>query len=124
MSALFSICSCTLPSSEALATLGESLHQLLTGLEEVGVEALPQTLESEMRRAMSLSPSLLALQDDCDSSMASSIQSQFGTPLFGLSPSEEVAFSSLLQRMIAGTVDGMMAEGCDLDDCLEGVAEM
>ena len=91
------------------------------------MEALPQTLESEMRRAMSLSPSLLALQDDCEddpSSLASSLQSQFGTPLFGLSPSEEVAFSSLLQRMIAGTVDGMMAEGCDLDDCLEGVAEM
>ena len=35
---------------EALATLGESLHQLLTGLEEVGVDALPTTMEHEMRR--------------------------------------------------------------------------
>merc|ERR1719239_442549 len=35
---------------EALATLGESLHQLLTGLEEVGVDALPTSMEHEMRR--------------------------------------------------------------------------
>ena len=47
------------------------------------------------KRAMSLSPSLLAIQDDDldedeRASLASSLQSQFGTPLFGLSPSEEV----------------------------------
>ena len=47
-------------------------------------------------RAMSLSPSLLAIQDDevdedDRASLASSLQSQFGTPLFGLSPSEEVS---------------------------------
>ena len=40
----------------------------------------------------------------------------------------EVAFSSLLQRVIAGTVDNIMESGIDLEDCLdmemEGVAEM
>ena len=49
----------------------------------------------QSKRAMSLSPSLLAIQDDDfdedeRASLASSLQSQFGTPLFGLSPSEEV----------------------------------
>ena len=43
-------------------------------------------------------------------------------------PSLEVAFSSLLQRVIAGTVDNIMESGIDLEDCLdmemEGVAEM
>jgi hypothetical protein len=75
---------------------------------------------------MSLSPSLLGpsdcldLEDEEDrASLASSLQSQFGTPLFGLSPSEEVAFSSLLQRMIAGTVDGIIDSGLELEDCLE-----
>ena len=54
-------------------------------------------LSSFITRAMSLSPSLLAIQDDemdedDRASLASSLQSQFGTPLFGLSPSEEVSF--------------------------------
>ena len=58
-------------------------------------------LSSLTTRAMSLSPSLLAIQDDevdedDRASLASSLQSQFGTPLFGLSPSEEV---SLLQTL-------------------------
>ena len=53
-------------------------------------------LSSFITRAMSLSPSLLAIQDDemdedDRASLASSLQSQFGTPLFGLSPSEEVS---------------------------------
>ena len=43
-------------------------------------------------------------------------------------PFLEVAFSSLLQRVIAGTVDNIMESGIDLEDCLdmemEGVAEM
>ena len=45
---------------EGFADLGESLHSLLTGLEQLGVEALPPELELEMRRAMSMSPSLQA----------------------------------------------------------------
>ena len=47
-------------SREGFAELGESLHSLLTGLEQLGVEALPPELELEMRRAMSMSPSLQA----------------------------------------------------------------
>ena len=41
-----------------MAELGESLHSLLAGLEQLGVEALPPELEQEMRRAMSMSPSI------------------------------------------------------------------
>jgi len=106
---------------EALATLGESLHQLLTGLEEVGVEALPSTVEHEMRRAMSLSPSLLnSLREEVEESApSSSLHSPLDSPLFGLSPSEEVAFSSLLQRVIAGTVDNIMESGLDIQSCLD-----
>ena len=86
-----------------MAELGESLHQLLTGLEDLGVESLPPEVENEMRRAMSLSPHPSNLVDT--ESLASSLTSQFGTP-YGLSPAEEVAFSTMLQRMITGT-DGV-----------------
>ena len=85
--------------SEALAELGESLHQLLTGLEDLGVDSLPPEVENEMRRAMSLSPHPSNILDT--DSLASSLTSQFGTP-YGLSPAEEVAFSTMIQHMMAG----------------------
>ena len=43
-------------SDAVFAELGESLQQLLTGLEDLGVDSIPPEMESEMRRAMSLSP--------------------------------------------------------------------
>ena len=86
-------------SSEALAELGESLHQLLTGLEDLGVDSLPPEVENGMRRAMSLSPH--PSNNLATDSLASSLTSQFGTP-YGLSPAEEVAFSTMIQHMMAG----------------------
>ena len=85
--------------SEALAELGESLHHLLTGLEDLGVDSLPAEVESDMRRAMSLSPRPSPAFDT--ESIASSLASQVGSPAQFLSPAEEVAFSSLLQQMMA-----------------------
>ena len=75
------------------------MHQLLSGLEDLGVDSLPPDVESEMRRAMSLSPHpSIAIEND---SIGSSLTSQFGTP-YGISPAEEVAFSTMIQQMMAG----------------------
>ena len=87
--------------SDAFAELGESLHQLLTGLEDLGVDSLPPDVESEMRRAMSMSPHPGSAPLDSESVASSVFASQFGTP-YGLSPAEEVAFSSMIQQMIVG----------------------
>ena len=87
-------------NSDAFAELGESLQQLLTGLEDLGVDSIPPEMENEMRRAMSLSPHPSSAPNLDSESLASSVfASQFGTP-YGLSPAEEVAFSSMIQQMI------------------------
>ena len=104
-----------LNTSDAFAELGASLHQLLTGLEDLGVDSLPADVESEMRRAMSMSPG-----PGQSESLASSVfASQFGTP-YGLSPAEEVAFSSMIQQMIVGGGVGPMAMG-DTDAVMEHI---
>ena len=95
-------------SSDAFAELGESLQHLLTGLEDLGVESLPPEMESEMRRAMSLSPHPDTVNLDTDSLPSSAFASQFGTP-YGLSPAEEMAFSSMIHQM--------MVAGAGSDDC-------
>ena len=124
--------------SEAFAEqlLTDSLQQLLTGLEDLGVESIPPEMEEEMRRAMSMSPhpamdtmlnmdsaamdSMLNMDsatmdtmlnmDSGSESLASSVfASQFGTP-YGLSPAEEVAFSTMIQQMmvVGGDTDPMI----------------
>ena len=97
-------------SSDAFAELGESLQHLLTGLEDLGVESLPLEMENEMRRAMSLSPHPEVNVDnlEADSLPSSAFASQFGTP-YGLSPAEEIAFSSMIHQMMVG--------GTGRDDC-------
>ena len=92
---------CFLPttSDAVFAELGESLQQLLTGLEDLGVDSIPPEMESEMRRAMSMSPHPSMANMDSESIASSVFASQFGTP-YGLSPAEEVAFSSMIQQMI------------------------
>ena len=90
---------CFVLHSDAFAELGESLQQLLTGLEDLGVDSIPPEMETEMRRAMSMSPHP-SMNLDSESIASSVLASQFGTP-YGLSPAEEVAFSSMIQQMIA-----------------------
>ena len=86
--------------------MGESLQQLLTGLEDLGVDSIPPEMENEMRRAMSLSPHPASGPNLDSESLASSVfASQFGTP-YGLSPAEEVAFSSMIQQMIVAGASG------------------
>ena len=85
-------------SDAVFAELGESLQQLLTGLEDLGVDSIPPEMESEMRRAMSMSPHPSMANMDSESIASSVFASQFGTP-YGLSPAEEVAFSSMIQQM-------------------------
>lgn len=93
-------------NSDAFAELGESLQQLLTGLEDLGVDSIPPEMENEMRRAMSLSPHPSSAPNLDSESLASSVfASQFGTP-YGLSPAEEVAFSSMIQQMIVAGASG------------------
>ena len=94
--------------SDAFAELGESLQNLLTGLEDLGVESLPLEMENEMRRAMSLSPHP-SVNLDTDSLPSSAFASQFGTP-YGLSPAEEIAFSSMIHQMMVG---GAVSDDCD-----------
>ena len=98
-------------SSDAFAELGQSLQQLLTGLEDLGVESLPPEMEDEMRRAMSMSPHP-SMNLDSESIASSVFASQFGTP-YGLSPAEEVAFSSMIQQMIVSGGPGGLADPTD-----------
>lgn len=100
-------------SSDAFAELGQSLQQLLTGLEDLGVESLPPEMEDEMRRAMSMSPHP-SMNLDSESIASSVFASQFGTP-YGLSPAEEVAFSSMIQQMIVSGPGGLV----DTDPMIE-----
>ena len=98
-------------SSDAFAELGQSLQQLLTGLEDLGVESIPPEMEDEMRRAMSMSPHP-SMNLDSDSIASSVFASQFGTP-YGLYPAEEVAFSSMIQQMIVSGGPGGLADPTD-----------
>ena len=98
-------------SSDAFAELGQSLQQLLTGLEDLGVESIPPEMEDEMRRAMSMSPHP-SMNLDSESIASSVFASQFGTP-YGLSPAEEVAFSSMIQQMIVSGGPGGLADPTD-----------
>ena len=114
--------------SEAFAEqlLSDSLQQLLTGLEDLGVESIPPEMEDEMRRAMSMSPhpnidtmlnmssnpnidNMLNMDSGSESLASSVFASQFGTP-YGLSPAEEVAFSTMIQQMmvVGGDTDPMI----------------
>ena len=72
------------------------------------MESLPAEMENEMRRAMSLSPHPETANLDTDSLPSSAFASQFGTP-YGLSPAEEMAFSSMIHQM--------MVAGAGSDDC-------
>ena len=75
------------------------------------MESLPPEMENEMRRAMSLSPHPSVNIDniDTDSLPSSAFASQFGTP-YGLSPAEEMAFSSMIHQMMVG---GAASDDCD-----------
>jgi len=99
-------------AGEDMAELGESLHSLLAGLEQLGVEALPPELEQEMRRAMSMSPSIQEL--DSASEVGSELVSAVGTP-FLLSPAEELAFNSIIKQMIGEGEEWDSEDHCDAD---------
>lgn len=82
--------------SQAMAELGESLNQFLTGLEDLGADGLPADMEIDLRHVMNLdSPSLASRfldEDELDDDLLESLDP------FGLSPDECSQMAQFFQR--------------------------
>lgn len=62
--------------------IGESLNQILNGLEDLGLDEIPPDMEQDLRMAMNLPLDSISIPS---SSVASA------SPLFGMSPKQESA---------------------------------